>query len=77
MTESSSALPYPRCADYLTRGKSVCRWPNPPLDMNLLACKRSSPKVTARTVSARFSLSSSPQHQLPLNTHLPHTIQNT
>ena len=77
MTEISSARSYPRSSDYFTQGRSVCRWPNSSLDMNLVASKTSSPGVIAMTLSTRFSPSGSHHIRLPSTTYNPHTIQNT
>ena len=54
MTEISSAHYYPRCSNYFIQGRSMGRWPNSSLDMNLVASKTSSPGVIAMPLSARF-----------------------
>jgi hypothetical protein len=77
MTEISSALSYPRCSDYFTQGRSVCRWPNSSLDMHLLASKTSSLGLIPMTLSARFSPSGSHHIRLSSTIYNPHTIQNT
>ena len=77
MTEIYSAPSYPRCSDYFTQGRSVCRWPNSSLDMNLAASKTGSPGAIATTLSARFSPSGSHHIWLSSTIYNPHPTQNT
>ena len=60
MTEIPSAHSYPRCSDYFTQGKGVCRWSNSSLDMNLVASKTGSPRLTAMTFCSILSIRFSP-----------------
>ena len=80
MTELFSAPSNPSCSDYFPQGKGVCRWSNSSLDMldmNSVASKTGSPRLTPMPLSARFSPSGSHHTRLSSTIYNPHTIQNT